>query len=156
MIIIESAITGAQYQSAPSTPKATLEEFYAAFNGRDLELMARNWSDTAEASMSNPLGGLRRGWDDIKTVYQHVFNGPARVYVEFYDYSLHEADDMFIAVGRERGEFRLGETRVELAIRTSRLYRMINDRWRQLHHHGSIDDPALLTRYQAAVQNAAQ
>lgn len=156
MIIIESAITGALHQSTPTTPQAALEEFYAAFNGRDFELMARNWSDGAEASMSNPLGGIQRGWDDIKTVYQRVFNGPARVYVEFYDYSLHEAGDMFVAVGRERGEFQLGETRVELAIRTSRIYRMINGRWRQLHHHGSIDDPALLARYQAAVQNAAQ
>ena len=155
MMIIESAITGAQHQSAPTTPRAALEEFYAAFNGRDLELMAQNWSDGEDASMSNPLGGIRRGWNNIKTVYQRVFNGPARVYVEFYDYCLHEAGDMFLAVGRERGEFQTGETRVELAIRTSRVYRKINGRWRQLHHHGSIDDSALLARYQAAVQHAA-
>ncbi len=105
MTLIQSAISGARHQSAPTTPEATLEEFYAAFNGRDIALMTRNWSDSADASMSNPLGGIRRGWDEIKAGYHRLFTGPARVYVEFYDYSVHEAGDVFFAVGRERGDF---------------------------------------------------
>ena len=150
MTLVEIAISGACYQPAPTTPEATLEEFYAAFNGRDIDLMTQNWSDGAEASMSNPLGGIRRGWYDIKAGYHRLFTGPARIYVEFYDYSVHESGDLFYAVGRERGDFRLGEKRVELAIRTSRIYQRHNGRWRQLHHHGSIDDPVLLARYQTA------
>lgn len=59
---------------------------------------------------------------------------------------------MFFVVGRERGEFCLGETRVDLAIRTSRIYRMIDDAWKQVHHHGSIDDPGLLALYQKAIK----
>ncbi len=153
-MLMDNAISGARYQPAPTTPEATLEEFYAAFNGRDIELMTQNWSDGAEASMSNPLGGIRRGWDDIKAGYHRLFTGPARVYVEFYDYSMHEVGDLFFAVGRERGAFQLGETRVELAIRTSRIYQRRNGRWRQVHHHGSIDDPVLLARYQTAVLHA--
>jgi ketosteroid isomerase-like protein len=154
MTLIENAISGARHQPAPTTPEATLEEFYAAFNGRDIELMTQNWSDGAEASMSNPLGGIRRGWGDIRAGYHRLFTGSARVTVEFYDYSVHEAGDLFFAVGRERGDFRLGETRVELAIRTSRIYQRRNGRWRQVHHHGSIDDPVLLARYQTAVLHA--
>lgn len=153
----EDVINGAQYQgSSPTTPRATLEEFYAAFNSRDLLLMAQNWAAGMEASMSNPLGGIRRGWADIQGVYRRLFDGPARVYVEFHDYDLHDSGDMFVAVGRERGEFRRGATRVALAIRTSRIYRKIDGRWRQLHHHGSIDDPALLEQYQAAVRHGSE
>lgn len=154
MTLIDSAISGANHHTSPTTAEATLEEFYAAFNGRDIALMTQNWSDGTEASMSNPLGGIRRGWDEIKAGYYRLFTGPSRVYVEFYDYSVHETGDLFYAVGRERGYFRLGETRVELAIRTSRIYQRRNGRWRQVHHHGSIDDPDLLDRYQTAVLHA--
>lgn len=41
--------------------------------------------------------------------------------------------------------------RIELAIRTSRIYRKAGGRWRQIHHHGSVEDPDLLARYRAAV-----
>ena len=60
---------------------------------------------------------------------------------------------MFYAVGRERGEFLLGETAINLAIRTTRIYKLIDGRWRQVHHHGSIDDPELLAQYQSAIKN---
>ena len=35
-----------------------------------------------------------------------------------------------------------GETRIDLVIRTSRIYRQVEAQWKQSHHHGSIDDPA--------------
>jgi predicted glycosyltransferase involved in capsule biosynthesis len=40
---------------------------------------------------------------------------------------------------------------MDLKIRTSRLFQLIGGRWRQFHHHGSVEDPELLARYQAAV-----
>ncbi|NOT84595.1 MAG: SnoaL-like domain-containing protein, partial [Methylococcaceae bacterium] len=77
--------------------------------------------------------------------------GQAKVYVEYFDYTLHETAAMFYAVGRERGYFRLGDDEITLAIRTSRIFRKIDGRWQQVHHHGSIEDPQLLAQYQAAV-----
>lgn len=85
--------------------------------------------------------------EEIKAVYGRIFNSPAKVYVEFYDYTVHEAGEIFYAVGRERGKFSIGETAINLAIRTTRIYRLIDGKWRQVHHHGSIDDPELLARY---------
>ncbi len=41
--------------------------------------------------MANPLGGVHRGWPAIREVYERIFTGPAQVYVEFYDYTLHQA-----------------------------------------------------------------
>lgn len=63
-----------------------------------------------------------------------------------------EAPEIFYAVGRERGEFRRGDTVLKLAIRTTRLFRLLAGHWRQVHHHGSFDDPELLARYQEAVR----
>lgn len=144
-------ITGMEELTDKHSAMQKLVEFYRAFNQQDMGLMRDNWEHSGEVSMSNPLGGVKRGWQEIESVYERVFNGPAEVYVEYYDYNLHQTDDMFVVVGRERGYFKLGEVNLELAIRTSRIYRQTEAGWRQLHHHGSIDNPELLARYQNAV-----
>ena len=146
-------ITGMEKLPHSNPALQKLVDFYRAFNQGDMELMKQNWEQSSEASMSNPLGGVKRGWGEIAQVYERIFNGPAEVYVEYYDYSLHQSEEMFTVVGRERGYFQLGKTRLELAIRTSRIYRWGKHGWQQLHHHGSIDDPDLLGRYQSAVLN---
>jgi len=151
MKIIESAISGQETNTEENSPVSALINFYNAFNNQNLELMEYNWLQSEEASMSNPLGGVKRGWHDIRNVYSKIFTGKARVYVEFYDYSIHSADEMFIAVGRERGTLTMNNNTIELAIRTSRTYRQESGRWKQLHHHGSIDNALLLAEYQATV-----
>ncbi len=152
MLINEKSITGAERADVKlSEPMAALIEFYRAFNDRDLTLMSNNWEQSDEASMSNPLGGVKRGWELIEEVYSNIFNGNAKVYVEYYDYSIHHSGEMFCAVGRERGFFQLGKKKINLAIRTSRTYRINCGRWHQIHHHGSIDNPKLLAAYQEAV-----
>lgn len=148
---VPAAINGGEQQTYLTPALRALAQFYAAFNGRDLDAMSRNWEQSDEIAMDNPLGGIKRGWNEIRGVYERLFNGPARVYVEFHDYSLHETPEMFYVVGRERGQFELGAERIELAIRTSRIFRKRSGSWRQVHHHGSIDAPALLERYQTAV-----
>lgn len=154
-IQVPAAINGDEEQTYLTPALRALAQFYAAFNGRDLEAMARNWETSDEIAMDNPLGGIKRGWNKIRGVYERLFSGPARVYVEFHDYSLHETPEMFYVVGRERGHFARDGERIELAIRTSRVFRKRNGSWHQVHHHGSIDEPALLERYQAAVLGRA-
>lgn len=148
----ESApITGGELSAGNGSCFQALAQFYSAFNARDLSAMQDNWLNADEIAMDNPLGGIRRGWTEIRGVYERLFTGPARVYVEFHDYTLHETAEMFCAVGRERGHFNSAGESLALAIRTSRIFRRTPDGWRQVHHHGSIDDPGLLARYQHAV-----
>jgi len=145
-------ITGEEPLDELVRPEQALSQFYRAFNRRDLELMRANWLDAEEVSMDNPLGGIKRGWPDIESVYRAVFEGSARVQVEFHDYTLHTTDAFFYAVGRERGALIAPNgTRLELKIRTTRLFRKVENRWRQVHHHGSFDDPELLGQYQRLV-----
>ena len=156
MRIEPTSITGKENQEVLAQPLRALSQFYAAFNGSDLPKMAENWAQTEEISMDNPLGGIKRGWEEIKAVYKTIFTGPAQVTVEFHDYTVHESHDIFYAEGRERGEFRSGETVVPLKIRTTRIFRRLDGSWRQVHHHGSIDEPELLARYQKAVKAAQE
>ena len=148
---IQEAITGKEEQGDLSTPYQSLVQFYCAFNSGDMKIMSENWCQSEDIAMDNPLGGIKRGWEEIQPVYERIFNGPAEVYVEYFDYTIHETAEMFYAVGRERGYFRLAGEELTLAIRTSRIFRNVNGSWKQSHHHGSIEDPQLLAKYQAAV-----
>lgn len=132
---------------------AALESFYHAFNQRSLEVLEQVWLDSPLIQLNNPLGGILRGYAPIRALYARVFNGPARVWVEFHDVVAYASDGYAVFAGRERGEFVLGETVVPLNIRTTRFfgYSEAAGGWRQVHHHGSIDDPALLQAYQNAV-----
>jgi ketosteroid isomerase-like protein len=143
---IQTPVTGREDPIDPREPAGALAEFYRAFNNRDLALMARNWDSSDAISMDNPLGGIRRGWPEILPVYERIFAGQAGVKVEFHDYTIHRFGEMFFAVGRERGTFRSDGRSTDVQFRTSRLYRLVEGRWRQVHHHGSIDDPDLLIR----------
>ncbi len=148
---VQNPITGNEDTGDLATPFQSLVQFYRAFNMGDMAEMSQNWEQTEEIAMDNPLGGIKRGWNEISSVYRGIFDGPAKVYVEFYDYSIHEHGEVFYAVGRERGFFEKGQSRVNLAVRTSRIFCRVANRWRQIHHHGSIEDPVLLTQYQSAV-----
>ena len=148
---IQIPITGNEDHGNMLSPYHALVHFYYAFNHRDIGAMAENWAQSNEIAMDNPLGGIKRGWSEIQSVYETIFSGPPEVCVEYYDYTIHETAEMFFAVGRERGFFRLGDDDLALAIRTSRVFKKIDGRWKQVHHHGSIDDPELLASYRAAV-----
>ncbi len=148
---IQEPVTGREDLGDLSQPIQALAQFYRAINAGDLSLMEANWENSDEASMDNPLGGIKRGWPEIRQVYDRIFSGRANVRVEFHDYTLHTTGDVFWAVGRERGSLEMDGRTLELAIRTSRLYRRSAGRWRQVHHHGSIESPGLLDAYQQAL-----
>lgn len=150
MQLSNNTINGSEYNQ-DTTEEKILSAFYKAFNTRNLQLMEDSWLNTDEVSMDNPIGGIRRGWEEIRVGYDKIFNGSAKVFVEFYDYSVHRTEKMFFATGKERGYFKLGELEIPLAIRTSRIFVTVDGQWKQIHHHGSIDNPDLLKKYQEAI-----
>ena len=151
-----AAITGQENTDDLTSSHTALSQFYHAFNTGDMNKMTKNWAQTSDIAIANPLGGIKRGWPAIRAVYEGIFEGSASVYVEYFDYMLHETEDMFYSTGRERGYFRVDNVEITLAIRTSRIYRKIGGFWQQVHHHGSIDDPQLLAKYQFAVMGDHQ
>lgn len=149
-----SIVTGREPTCGNGQAIDALIEFYHAFNTRDLDALARNWEEGEEPSMDNPIGGIRRGWPTIRGGYERLFLGPARVNVEFYDFSSQGGQDYQLFVGRERGTCETSTSKLDLRIRTSRLFVRRDGRWRQLHHHGSIEEPKLLADYQQMIFGA--
>lgn len=152
---IQEPITGNEELGDLSRPQQALAQFYRAFNSRDLKMIDDNFAHSDEVAIDNPLGGIRRGADEPHKMYEGVFKSPANVHVVFWDYTIHRAGDVFWAVGRERGTYVDGGVEKNLNIRTTRIFQLIDGRWRQMHHHGSIEDAKLLADYQNAVRSAA-
>ncbi len=148
---LPAVVNGDQAQLNLKTPIEALTSFYLAFNSRDLKAMEAVWLGGEHPSMDNPIGGIRRGWKEIKAGYGKLFAGPARVQVEFYDYTLQEFDGSAIAIGRERGWCEAPSAKMALAIRTSRMFVRTEEGWKQLHHHGSVEFPDMLEQYQKLI-----
>jgi ketosteroid isomerase-like protein len=152
---IQEPITGNEELGDMSQPQQALAQFYHAFNSRDLKMIDDNFAVSDDVAIDNPLGGIRRGANEPHKMYEGVFKSPADVHVVFWDYTIHRVGDVFWAVGRERGTYVDGGTEKDLNVRTTRVFQLINGRWRQIHHHGSIEDAKLLAEYQNAVRSAA-
>jgi ketosteroid isomerase-like protein len=150
---IQEPITGKEDLGDLNRPEQALAQFYKAFNSRDLAMIDSNFAASDEVAIDNPLGGIRRGAGVPHKMYETVFKSPADVHVEFWDYTIDRVGDVFWAVGRERGTYRDGDAVKDLNIRTTRVFRLIDGRWRQVHHHGSIEDAKLLADYQNAVRS---
>ena len=135
-------------------PLDALIAFYRAFNGGDLDALAAIWADGEAPSMDNPIGGIRRGWPAIRDGYAKLFQGPASVHVTFHDFTSQGGGDWHLLVGREKGACQTPETSLALRFRTTRWFIKTNGAWRQLHHHGSIEEPILLADYQRAIFGA--
>lgn len=148
---LQGPITGAERVPGGSGALDALIAFYQAFNACDLAELERNWLGGSEPSMDNPIGGIRRGWDDIRAGYQRMFDGPAFVTVEFYAYTHQQGADWALFVGRERGVCTSADARIELAIRTTRWFVYRDSHWRQMHHHGSIERSSPLAEYQRII-----
>jgi ketosteroid isomerase-like protein len=134
---------------------AALETFYHAFNTRSLNLFRRIWVDDPLIQLNNPVGGIMRGAGEIAALYARIFAGTVSVRVELWDIVRYALPGVVMFAGRERGSYERGGQAEPLDIRTTRIFRYIDGRgWRQLHHHGSIDDPARLERYQRAMRGS--
>jgi hypothetical protein len=125
---------------------------YYALNQRDADVLRQDWSDDPLAQLNNPVGGILHGGDAIAELYGKIFRGPLRVQVTFGEIVEYLDDRHAVFAGRENGSYTAPDGRgVPLTIRTTRYFRYEDSRWRQYHHHGSIDDPDALRAYQQAV-----
>ncbi|MCC8955416.1 nuclear transport factor 2 family protein [Bradyrhizobium sp. Pear77] len=155
MIAKLTEITGGEARSGDGCAIDALIDFYKAFNTRDLDGLAANWEEGDAPSMDNPIGGIRRGWQSISEGYLKLFGGSATVQVTFHDFTSQGGEDWHLFVGREKGTCTTPDVKMDLRFRTTRWFTRRGGIWRQLHHHGSIEEPALLAEYQKAIFGAA-
>ena len=70
---IQTPVTANDWAGDQRDPLQPSPSFYRALNSRDLELMQQNWANSTKSAMDNPLGGVKRGWSEIRTTYEQLF-----------------------------------------------------------------------------------
>lgn len=148
-------ITGREARSGRGEALDALIDFYCAFNARDLDGLAANWEQGDAPSMDNPMGGIRRGWEAISEGYMKLFGGSAIVQVTLHDFTSQGGDDWHLFVGREIGTCTTPDKKMDVRFRTTRWFTRRGGPWRQLHHHGSIEEAGMLAAYQKIVLGTA-
>jgi ketosteroid isomerase-like protein len=148
-------ITGREARSGRGEALDALIDFYCAFNARDLDGLAANWEQGDAPSMDNPMGGIRRGWNAISEGYMKLFGGSAIVQVTLHDFTSQGGDDWHLFVGREIGTCTTPDKKMDVRFRTTRWFTRRGGPWRQLHHHGSIEEAGMLAAYQKIVLGTA-
>lgn len=134
--------------------RAALETFYYAFNHGDIDALEFVWLADIFAQLNNPLGGILRGGKEIVELYERVFSSKASVEVTFQDIIEYATDTFAVFAGREIGAYVSADGHAHaLRIRTTRIFEFSSEhqRWLQVHHHGSLDDPVALSAYQQAM-----
>ncbi|TAY98397.1 YybH family protein [Rhizobium leguminosarum] len=144
-------ITGKEPRAGNGDPLDALKDFYSAFNTADMPALEAIWVEGEAPSMDNPIGGIRRGWGAIAEGYSKLFEGHAKVQVTFHDFTGQGGEDWHLFVGRERGQCETLKETLDVAFRTTRWFIRTNGLWRQLHHHGSVEDPKMLADYQRLI-----
>lgn len=144
-------VSGSETAQDDGTALDALIRFYRAFNAGDLKGLERVWLGGAEPSMDNPIGGIRRGWVQIADGYSKLFTGETKVQVTFHDFTSQGGEEWHLFVGRERGVCRTATETLDVAFRTTRWFVRKKGAWRQLHHHGSVEDPQMLATYQKLI-----
>jgi ketosteroid isomerase-like protein len=138
---------------------AALETFYYALNHADLQTLSAVWADDDLVQLNNPVGGIIRSRTAVTDLYGRIFASGIDIHVTFSDAATYLAGGTAAFAGREIGSYRGPDgDRVPIEIRTTRLFGWQPDqqRWAQLHHHGSIDSPEALAAYQSAALHAAK
>lgn len=140
----------------PLGARAALETFYYGFNTPDLSALRHVWAPDEHVLLCNPIGGRTVGIEAITALYSRLLLSSDSVWVELSDIIEYRTAESVQFAGREHGAFSIAGEEVTLVIRTTRAfhYRGAAEGWRQVHHHGSIDNPELLAAYQRAVRTS--
>ncbi|WP_028754872.1 YybH family protein [Rhizobium leucaenae] len=147
-------ITGSDAKAGDGGPLDALIEFYRAFNSGDNTALESTWLPGEAPSMDNPIGGIRRGWSSIAEGYSKIFEDRVKVQVTFHDFTSQSGGDWHLFVGRERGTCKSLSESLPVVFRTTRWFVRKDGSWRQLHHHGSVEDPKMLADYQRLIFGA--
>jgi hypothetical protein len=133
--------------------RAAIESFYHAYNSKSVEAIAQLIPPDESCTVYNPVGRTAHGHNGVVALYRSILRGPASVWVELTDVTEYGSPDDLLFVGREHGEFSRDGVTAPLSIRTTRLFHYYGAEygWRQVHHHGSIDDAEQLAAYQRAL-----
>ena len=147
-------VTAAEIQTGDDGSLDALINFLRPLDAGDLAGLTINWRDGDMPRMENPIGGKRRGWAAVRERYAKLFEVLPTVRVAFYDFTSQGNEDRRLFVGHEKSVCWTPATSLDRRVRTARWFVKIKGAWWQLHHPGSIEEPAVRAEYELGIFGA--
>ena len=125
--------------------------FYAAFNGRDLGTMKRVWAP--DGILYNPIGGIARAGPKYSVSTSAFSSGPSAFVWCFTNTRCTRAGIGPSWLAGNAAPHGAGMNALNWRSAPAVSLPRSAGEWRQVHHHGSIDDSARLSNYQRLVRS---
>lgn len=122
-----------------TSPQDVTQAFYQAFEARDIDAMMATWADDEDVVCIHPGGVRHVGYDAVRSSFEHLFSGNARLSFRLDQAVLIETVGLAMQSAVEH--LRAGDEGARgAAIATNVLMRTPSG-WRVVCHHASPSPP---------------
>jgi ketosteroid isomerase-like protein len=131
-------VTASDYEIRKGAARAN-RDFYRAIERADLKAMGALWLRDERVKCVHPGWGLLRGFEEVMSSWEAIFQSPERLQFEVSDLEIEIAGDTARATNVERisGTAReTGQQRSSEAVATN-VYERVDGVWRMTLHHAS-------------------
>lgn len=115
----------------------TNNAFYRAFEKKDLEAMEKVWSQGTASLCIHPGRAHLKGWDNIRTTWQQIFENTDYLEVNAELISTDVSGDLAYIVVLENILQISQNRRLEAQSMGTNIFERLGQRWYLIHHHGS-------------------
>ncbi len=113
------------------------EQFYQAFNSRDLDLMKRVWHEDASVACIHPGWEVLRGFDSIIKSWANIFLGSENLEIRLSEIELTTSPEV-IWVSCQENLFAMSMSGVQVSkVHATNLFKRARGGWKMVLHHAS-------------------
>ena len=113
------------------------EDFYRAFEKKDIDAMAAIWSHGIGSLCVHPGRPALKGWSDIRESWVQIFKHTQYLEIDLEVISTEVQADMAYVVLVEKVMQVSRGRRLEARSMATNVFERMGDRWYLVHHHGS-------------------
>jgi hypothetical protein len=122
--------------------RAQYETAYRAMLGGDPEPFKALWSHAADISLYGALGGMERGWGEVRPRYDWVSKAMIAEGTRIENLHTEISGDLAVAIDLEHMVRTVDGKRVPRTLRVTHCYRREDGAWKIFHRHGDELRPA--------------
>lgn len=113
------------------------EKFYRAFEGLDLDEMARVWADDDSIQCGHPGWSVLRGRSAVMESWRRIFENSPAVRIMLTDVTIEVRGAVAWVTLYEHLNSSVEGQQVSAVVLTTNIFEKRSEGWRLVHHHGS-------------------
>ena len=114
------------------------EQFYQAFEKRDLDAMDRVWKHSSEVRCVHPGWDVLVGWNHVRGGFERIFRGVEGFRIALGDITVHQSGSLAVVTLTEHLMGQTTSGSFDAMISATNVFEVSRDgAWRLIHHHGS-------------------